>query len=120
MVSITVFQEIAQIVAQKQLRLDPEHEQLIEYRRRLVEGTSLDDIKILKLRAYHRAMDKLKAENAELGKPEVRRQLMEMYGVPLDKVPQVEDFSASIVLALKIRLLSMITLYGVLIDLIIL
>jgi len=70
------------------MRLDPDQEQLIDYRRRLVEGTSLDDIKILKLRAYHRAMDRLKAENAELNKPEVRRQLMEMYGVPLDKVPQ--------------------------------
>lgn len=75
-------------MAQKNIRLNPEQEQLIEYRRQLVEGTSLDDLKILKLRAYHRAMDKLKAENAELGKPEVRRQLMEMYGVPLDKVPQ--------------------------------
>ena len=81
-------QEVAEILAGKGLRLAPEELDLIQYRKDLVDGTSLDDVKLLKLRAYHRAMDELNAGRAELRMPEARRKLMEHYSVPLDKVPQ--------------------------------
>ncbi|KAG1664515.1 hypothetical protein FOA52_007779 [Chlamydomonas sp. UWO 241] len=66
--------------------LDPEEEALIRYRRDLVKGTDLEELKLLKLRAYHRAMDTQRAR-AAAASPEARRQLMEEYDVPLDAVP---------------------------------
>jgi hypothetical protein len=66
--------------------LDPEEEAMIRYRRDLVKGTDLEELKLLKLRAYHRVMDKQRAR-AAAASPEARRQLMEEYDLPLDAAP---------------------------------
>ncbi len=75
-------EEIESLEASKGVTLDPEHQRVVAYRQQLMDGTSGDDVKWLKLRAYHRAMDKLRAMNADQeASPEARKQLMEEYEV---------------------------------------
>jgi hypothetical protein len=68
------------------VQLEPDEEETIRYRKALAEGTSLDDVKILKLRAYYNAKEKLKASQQQQ-QSELRQQMLEDYGVPVDKVP---------------------------------
>lgn len=46
-------------------QLDPEQRRIIDSRRQLVEGTPLEDVKWLKLKAYHQAMRQLQPVKAQ-------------------------------------------------------
>ncbi|GAX83561.1 hypothetical protein CEUSTIGMA_g10986.t1 [Chlamydomonas eustigma] len=79
-------EEAEEIRAIKNVHLDAEEEAIIKYRKALVEGTSLDDVKLLKLRAYFNAKKELKASQQQQ-EVELRHKILEDYAVPQDKVP---------------------------------
>lgn len=70
----------------KEFKPDPALTQEVRYRQRLAQGTSQEDMTWLKLRAYHRAADQLRAER-EQEKHERQRMRMEEHEVPVDRVP---------------------------------
>ncbi len=84
-----------QDVGQDQLRelerlgkeeLDPAAQDAIRYRQRLAQGASHQDLTWLKLRAYHRAMDKLALADQQ-ERRQVEAQRLQEYEVPTDRVP---------------------------------
>mmetsp|Transcript_13918 Transcript_13918/g.24392 ORF Transcript_13918/g.24392 Transcript_13918/m.24392 type:complete len:347 (-) Transcript_13918:595-1635(-) len=59
---------------------------LVRYRQQLAEGASHQDMTWLKLRAYHRAMAQLRADQAH-AKAELDMDRLQAYEVPTDRVP---------------------------------
>ena len=80
-------EKIKQLQAFKDYKVQPDEQEAVRYRQRLVEGADHADVTWLKLRAYHRAVDQLRAEKAAVTQEE-HQQLMRAYEVPVDKVPQ--------------------------------
>lgn len=87
-VEAAVQQEVQALRQQRDSRLPPDEEQLVRYRKQLVEGSSVDDVKWLKLRAYHRAMDQMRLQQQASNSPAAQQQRMDEYEVPLDLVPK--------------------------------
>lgn len=69
--------------------LTPEAQARVQYRMQLVDGVAPADQQWLKLRAYHRASERLRAERAAAKAGPARREELLAFGAPLDVVPQV-------------------------------
>lgn len=81
-----VAEEAAELRAAKGFRAEPGQQSLVDLRQRLSRGTSLDEMKLLKLRAYHRGVEE-RREEAKAEAEDERKALMKAFDVPLDSIP---------------------------------
>eukprot|EP00798_Chlamydomonas_sp_ICE-L_P017139 gene17139-23443_t len=79
--------QIAELEALREARLPEDYEEVVRYRKELVSGTAAEEIKWLKLRAYHRGQAILRAREAAASKPESVQATLDEYQVPVDVVP---------------------------------
>ena len=82
-----VAEEAAELRAAKGFEADPPLQSLVDLRHRLSKGTSLDEIKLLKLRAYHRGVEERRAAAKAEAEAEMKARMQD-YKVPLDAIPE--------------------------------
>lgn len=89
-----VFEDAArkEVEALERMKLppDPDKAALIEARKKLVKGRSLEELKWMKLHAYYRAMEMIRAERGREPNTEEREDYLARQGVPLHLVSAKE------------------------------
>lgn len=85
-----IAEEVAALEAAKSLQLSPAERAAIEKRQQLVEGRPLEEVRWLKLKAYHRALDKLRARQDEAAAARTSPEYLAAHGAPLDVVPAAD------------------------------
>eukprot|EP00200_Dunaliella_tertiolecta_P014613 CAMPEP_0202393840 /NCGR_PEP_ID=MMETSP1127-20130417/93119_1 /ASSEMBLY_ACC=CAM_ASM_000462 /TAXON_ID=3047 /ORGANISM="Dunaliella tertiolecta, Strain CCMP1320" /LENGTH=375 /DNA_ID=CAMNT_0048996435 /DNA_START=14 /DNA_END=1141 /DNA_ORIENTATION=- len=79
-------EEIEGLARMRDAPIDPEKQEEVRYRQQLAEGTQPKDLTWLKMRAYYRGAERIRAErDARNAQAEAER--LAAYGVPTDKVP---------------------------------
>jgi hypothetical protein len=79
-------EDLERLQSLREQQPDPEQAAIVRYRQRLAEGASHKDLTWLKLRAYHRAMSELRADQ-EQQRSEAHAQRLQAYQVPTDRIP---------------------------------
>lgn len=84
----------AELEAAKQLTLPQDAQAAVQKRQQLVQGQQLEEVKRLKLKAYHRFMDKLQAVKDIQDKQETSDLSLALHGAPIDVVSADDVFQS--------------------------